>query len=148
MPFNNSTNHPFTGPWDDTAAVYGITDSQNRVIYVGRTNNLKRRMAEHQSNHYFVRQYGPLTVWIEAIASSSERKMRETALISEYQPPCNLNQQPTYTPYKSASIRNIDPKLWRSLKIVSAVVGSTAGACLTTALKDYILKHGSLPLDS
>lgn len=72
-------------------AVYGIMNAKKQMIYVGETDDLKRRMAEHRSDtSHCMYQYGPALVQIEVVtAGEPARRRRESVLIAEYAPPCN-----------------------------------------------------------
>ena len=45
---------------------------------------------------------------------------------------------------KVLSVRNIDPSLWHHIRVVSVQKGSPVAYCLNTALRDYLVKHGSI----
>lgn len=80
----------FTGTWNEVAGVYGIMDSRKMMIYIGQTDDLKRRMAEHQADtSHKMHLYAPVFVWAEVIADEAKRVIREATLIAEYEPPAN-----------------------------------------------------------
>ena len=61
MPFKNPAEKSYIKAntnWNEVAGVYGIFDTQGQCIYVGKTDNLKRRMAEHMETA--PRQYAQL----------------------------------------------------------------------------------------
>ena len=90
MPFNDSTVYAFRGDWNSVGGVYGIMNSNNQLIYIGRTDDLKGRMAAHQADTaHCMHRDGPQNVWIEVIATLQARVTREAALIAEYTPICN-----------------------------------------------------------
>lgn len=66
-------------------------NAKKQMIYVGETDDLKRRMAEHKSDtSHCMYRYGPALVQAEVItAGETARRQRESALIAEYDPPCN-----------------------------------------------------------
>lgn len=83
--------YSFTGgTWGEVAGVYGILNARKQMIYVGQTDNLKRRMAEHRADtKHCMHRYGPTWVWAEVVSNTATRLKRESALIAEYAPPCN-----------------------------------------------------------
>jgi predicted GIY-YIG superfamily endonuclease len=91
MAFNNTTLYEFNSLWYEIPVVYGILNNHQQVIYIGQTDNLKRRMAEHQANAlHLMHLYAPAYVVGEIIADDKTRCERERQLIREYNPPCNL----------------------------------------------------------
>ena len=59
MPFTGET-YNFNGVWNEVPAVYGIMNGSSQMIYVGQTDDLKRRMAEHQADKaHCMHQYSP-----------------------------------------------------------------------------------------
>ena len=92
MPFTTTDKtYPFLTTWNEVPAVYGIMNAKSQMIYIGETDNLKRRMAEHQADGaHCMHRYGPSLVWVEVITTGeAARKKRERQLIAEYAPPCN-----------------------------------------------------------
>jgi len=91
MSFRFTKRYDFwTTNWKEVGGVYGLLDSGGGVIYVGQTNDLKRRMSEHQSDDdHCIHPRGVKSVIVEVIASERERLAREQELIHEYDPPCN-----------------------------------------------------------
>ena len=48
MPFANQDKfYRFTANWNPVGAVYGIMNDKKQMIYIGQTEDLKRRMEEH-----------------------------------------------------------------------------------------------------
>lgn len=91
MPFTNSDLYSFNSNWNEVPVVYGILDIFKRVLYIGETNNLKRRMAEHQADAaHLMHRHSPMYVIVEIIYDEKTRCARERQLILEYNPPCNL----------------------------------------------------------
>jgi predicted GIY-YIG superfamily endonuclease len=90
MPFAATEYILATTTWNEVAGVYGILNSQRQMIYIGQTDNFKRRMAEHAADtEHCMHAYGPTYVWAEVITNKDTRLARETLLIAEYGPPCN-----------------------------------------------------------
>jgi predicted GIY-YIG superfamily endonuclease len=91
MPFTASQTFSFTGTtWNEVPGVYGIMNVSRQMIYIGQTDNFKRRMDEHQADtRHCMHRYGPALVWAEVIAAAPVRTARERELILEYRPPCN-----------------------------------------------------------
>ena len=91
MPFN-SEPYPFTWAMmnsvNEVGAVYGlfqfsIQTFKYHCLYVGKTDNLRRRLTEHLNNppaagltHFFAEVY----------STDAQRKERERALVAEFQP--------------------------------------------------------------
>lgn len=92
MPFRSSDRYAFwTTNWRPVGAVYGILDLVGNMIYVGRTDNLERRMGEHRCDSgHRMHRYMPQFVVVETIPTEAERCRRERQLIAEYNPPGNL----------------------------------------------------------
>ena len=72
----------------EVGAVYGLFrySTQNSTyycLYVGQTDNLRRRLAEHLNNPPVA---GSTHFFAETHASEMQRKARESALIAEFQP--------------------------------------------------------------
>ena len=93
MPALPSERYEFwSTDWNSGIPVaYLIGNAENRVIYVGESNDVKRRMEEHRANlSHAMHQYGPTYVWVEVITTGeTARRARERALIAEYDPPAN-----------------------------------------------------------
>lgn len=95
MPFAGDA-YPFTleviRTLNEAGAVYGLfKPSANRPgyftsLYVGRTDNLRRRLAEHYNNPPIA---GVTHFFAEVITTERQRAQREAALIAEFQPPGN-----------------------------------------------------------
>jgi excinuclease UvrABC nuclease subunit len=76
--------------WHAVPAVYGILDSAGRVLYVGSTDNLKRRIAEHLADtRHCMHRHDVTSATAEVIPNVADRLRREAELIREYLPPCN-----------------------------------------------------------
>ena len=73
------------------AGVYGIMNAKKQMIYIGETDDFKRRMAEHQADKtHSMHRYAPALVQAEVVSGGTDaRRKRESALIAEYAPPCN-----------------------------------------------------------
>jgi putative endonuclease len=68
---------------DGSFFVYILASKRNGTLYVGVTNNLARRMAEHKSKLIlgFTKQYGvDVLVYFEAFNSILEARAREHSL--------------------------------------------------------------------
>jgi putative endonuclease len=68
---------------DDPFFVYMLASKRNGTLYVGVTNNLVRRIAEHKAKLVpgFTRKYGvDLLVYFEAFDSILEARAREHAM--------------------------------------------------------------------
>lgn len=92
MPFSGSA-YPFTAGTmfaaNEIGAVYGLFSLRAGTyycLYVGQTDNLRRRLSEHLNNPPVV---GVTHVFVEVHTNSRQRNAREAALIAEFQPPGN-----------------------------------------------------------
>jgi hypothetical protein len=88
-PFDSSTLNALS----DVGSVYGLfkTDLPFRpdhytCLFVGQTNELRKRMLEHYSNPPII---GITHFFAEAIATEEQRKQREKELICEFNPTGN-----------------------------------------------------------
>ncbi len=90
MPFADTTKYQFNGDWNQVSGVYGIMNSSSQMIYIGETDDLRRRMAEHRADTtHRMHRYAPTLVWVEVIVDARQRSQREQVLIAEYDPPAN-----------------------------------------------------------
>jgi predicted GIY-YIG superfamily endonuclease len=91
MPFHGSSRYDFwENNWNEVGAVYGILSDSGGVIYIGQTNNLKQRMADHRNNsNHCLHRHSPTWVVVEVIGSEASRLQRERQLINHFDPPCN-----------------------------------------------------------
>lgn len=90
MTINLSDLYPWGSSWNPVPAVYVILNASQAVIYVGQTDDLKRRMDEHRRNSYHaMHRFHPVYVYVEIISNEAARRSRERQLIERYMPPCN-----------------------------------------------------------
>jgi excinuclease UvrABC nuclease subunit len=90
MPFNNNHAYSFNEDWIEAEGVYGIMNPQWQMIYIGETDNLRKRMREHvYDKAHCINKHNPSLVLVEFTISESTRKNRASQLIAEYNPPCN-----------------------------------------------------------
>jgi excinuclease UvrABC nuclease subunit len=79
-------------PFNDVPAVYVITrrepDLRHHPIYVGQTQNLRQRFANHQKWPCMMRN-GANYVCVVVITDEANRLAIENDLIAAYHPPCN-----------------------------------------------------------
>lgn len=82
----------WTTDWNAVPGVYVIGNASGSVIYVGQTDNLQRRMAEHRADTtHCMHRYAPSQVWVEVITTGEvDRRLRERQIVSEYRPLCNV----------------------------------------------------------
>lgn len=79
-----------TTDWYEIGGVYIIYGASGQVIYVGQTDNFKRRMAEHKADTaHLMHRYNPAFVDAENISDPYARTVREQALIFQLRPLCN-----------------------------------------------------------
>ncbi len=91
MPFQNPRWFKFHDPnlpgWP---GVYGVVNSANEVVYVGQTDDLSRRIAQHKNDtRHCMHRRCPVSLVFEYVADEKTRLGRERQLIAEYRPPCN-----------------------------------------------------------
>lgn len=91
MPFTNSKRYDFWNThWKEVGAVYGILDDDGHLVYIGQTDNLRERMADHRSNSsHCIHHHSPTCVVVEVIGDEASRLQRERLLIDYFDPPCN-----------------------------------------------------------
>jgi hypothetical protein len=76
----------------EVGAVYGLFAADHyrpgfyNCLYVGQTDNLRRRLAEHYNNPPIV---GITHFFAEVISTQRQRTQREIELIAEFNPPGN-----------------------------------------------------------
>lgn len=74
----------------EVSGVYGVATSSNSIVYVGQSENLKRRMQEHLADStHCMWTYSPDRVFAEIVYGEGARRLREAQLIAEFNPPCN-----------------------------------------------------------
>lgn len=73
-----------------TEGVYLLADSLQTVIYVGRADNLRKRLLEHPDPNNPCLQRKVIKYFAFEETSNSEE--REQELIEEYDPECNRTQ--------------------------------------------------------
>lgn len=95
MPFQGNAfpfNVPTLNTINEVGAVYGLfkpipfRPGFFSCLYVGQTNNLRARLAEHYRNPPIA---GITHFFAEVVTTDSQRRMREVALIAEFNPPGN-----------------------------------------------------------
>jgi excinuclease UvrABC nuclease subunit len=116
--------------------IYRFLDSQKKIIYVGKTNNLDKRYIQHFNKNGHLSKECYRSVWkIEYIKVDSELNalLLETYYINKYRPKYNkLNKT-----YRATSIDNVNLKEikenWKTYKIVNQSLSpsETTGRKLT-----------------
>lgn len=94
MPFSGNAywfNEATITEINEIGAVYGLfqysmTTRKYHCLYVGRTDNLRRRLGEHLNNPPVA---GATHFFAEVWNTEYQRKTREEALIAEFQPAGN-----------------------------------------------------------
>ena len=91
MPFEGSRRYDFwDADWNEVGAVYGVLSDKGLVVYIGQTDNLKERMADHRSNsRHCMHHHSPTWVVVEVIGDEASRLLRERQLVRYFDPPCN-----------------------------------------------------------
>lgn len=95
MPFQGQAYNfdvPTLNTVNEVGAVYGLfrpapfRPGHFTCLYVGQTDNLRRRLAEHYNNPPIA---GVTHFFAEVIPTALQRSAREVALIAEFNPPGN-----------------------------------------------------------
>jgi hypothetical protein len=95
MPFQGNVfifNVPTLNTVNEVGAVYGLFKATPLrpgyydCLYVGQTNNLRARLVEHYRNPPII---GITHFFAEVVKTDPQRRMREVALIAEFNPPGN-----------------------------------------------------------
>lgn len=92
----NINGYNFEGPYDfananfnEVARVYAIVD-QNKLIYVGITDNLKERMANHHKEDCWRRNITTTNcLYALRVDNEKDRQIIEQSIINTYNPICN-----------------------------------------------------------
>ena len=95
MPFSSQAylfNDATLNTVNELAGVYGLlqqtSPGQYRVLYVGLSDNFRRRLREHYNNPPI---RGATHFAAEIIPGAFQRAARERALIAEFNPPGNVH---------------------------------------------------------
>lgn len=94
IPFSGNAfafNRPTIETINEISGVYGLFQynswtQKHENLYVGETDNLRRRLSEHFNNPPIA---GVTHFFAEAWSTAAQRKQREAALIREFNPPGN-----------------------------------------------------------
>lgn len=98
--FSGSSGKPYTldyynlaSTWSEVAGVYVVsrydaTANKIHAIYVGETDNLKNRFANHHKQSCFDKNNANTLCWIDETNSQS-RFATEADLLGGLKPPCN-----------------------------------------------------------
>jgi hypothetical protein len=95
MPFSGNAYNfdvPTLNTANEVGAVYGLfrpdpyRSGYFICLYVGQTDNLRRRLAEHYNNPPIA---GVTHFFAEVVTTSWQRNQREAVLIAEFNPPGN-----------------------------------------------------------
>jgi len=86
----------FEGPYDfvntnfnEVPRVYAIVE-QNKLIYVGITDNLKERMANHHKENCWRKNISTTNcLYVLRVDSENDRQIIERGIIDKYNPICN-----------------------------------------------------------
>jgi excinuclease UvrABC nuclease subunit len=89
MSFKSDT-YNYNATWNEVPAVYGIFNQRMELLYIGQTDNLKRRMMEHSNDkRHLMHKYGAAFVKADVIHDEIERCNAERVLINAHNPVCN-----------------------------------------------------------
>lgn len=122
--------------------VYRFINSDEKIIYVGKTNNLDRRYVQHFNKKGHLPSECYNSVWkIEYIKTDTELNalLLETYYINKYRPQYNkLNKT-----YKATSTENVNLKEikdnWKVYKIVNPILNKSNQGCRKLTLKENII---------
>lgn len=102
--------------------IYRFLDANEKIIYVGKTNNLDKRYAQHFSKKGHLPRECYNSVWkIEYIKTDTELNalLLETYYINKYRPQYNkLNKTYKATSVKDVNLKEIKDN-WKVYKIVN-----------------------------
>ena len=91
--------------------LYQAFDSCGVVLYVGITNNYKRRMKEHKSTSAWMAKTAEITTC--SYPNRTQAKCEESRLISELDPQFNIAETPRYKERHLKGVRNRKPRAKR-----------------------------------
>lgn len=122
--------------------VYRFINSDEKIIYVGKTNNLDRRYVQHFNKKGHLPSECYNSVWkIEYIKTDTELNalLLETYYINKYRPKYNkLNKT-----YKATSTENVNLKEikdnWKVYKIVNPILNKSNQVSRKLTLKENII---------
>ncbi|WGX77398.1 nucleotide excision repair endonuclease (plasmid) [Paraclostridium bifermentans] len=122
--------------------IYRFLDANEKIIYVGKTNNLDRRYTQHFSKKGHLPRDCYNSVWkIEYIKTDTELNalLLETYYINKYRPQYNkLNKT-----YKATSTENVNLKEikdnWKVYKIVNPLLNTNKQEGRRLTLKENIV---------
>ena len=121
--------------------IYRFIDSNKRILYVGKTNNLDKRFVQHfrKNGHLPKECYG--SVWkIEYIKVDSELNalLLETYYINKYRPKYNkLNKTYRATSTDNVNLREIKEN-WKTYKVVNHSLAPTVPAGKKLTFKENL----------
>ena len=74
----------------ETAGVYWIRDGLERVIYIGKAEDIAERLSEHLRDRYHcMHKFSGLQFWYREIPDRIERENWEKVWIKQLRPECN-----------------------------------------------------------
>lgn len=74
-------------PTSEGVYLLSETDSENGIVYIGRADDLRKRLSEHPDPNNPCLQRKDINYFAYEVDNDSER--REEELIDEYDPECN-----------------------------------------------------------
>ena len=85
--------------------IYASASSRNYLLYIGSTDNVGRRVAQHEMTQEWARVANgyPLHFSAAAVTDDDVRRQAEAAMIFHFKPPCNV-EYVNYFPFSDTEI--------------------------------------------
>ena len=116
--------------------VYRYLNLNGEVIYVGKTDNLKRRFNEHKSEDMYKECYK--VEYIE-LDNPADIEIYETYYINKYKPKCNSSKDMKC--YQTAIVQKI-AKMFHSLELLSRnTLDEVSARCILRGILDNITTY-------
>lgn len=122
--------------------VYRFINSDEKIIYVGKTNNLDRRYVQHFNKKGHLPSECYNSVWkIEYIKTDTELNalLLETYYINKYRPQYNkLNKTYKATSTENVNLKDINSN-WRTYRIVNHTLSPRISSPRKLTLKENLV---------
>lgn len=122
--------------------VYRFINSDEKIIYVGKTNNLDRRYVQHFNKKGHLPSECYNSVWkIEYIKTDTELNalLLETYYINKYRPQYNkLNKTYKATSTENVNLKDINSN-WRTYRVVNHTLSPRISSSRKLTLKENLV---------